>query len=357
MNLSAVVSSLNTVRSPDADTRRRGSNLIALSLAMASLALLLSAVSLIRADPSSNPGLIAGAALVFLGAAALGRVGHVNIGSWLVVVISVAIPLSFVSLDTAALNAIPFLVPAVLLAGVLLPPAQIWLVLTLCVVGVLFAIGRDPGAATLDTAAAGLLASPVLLLAIVALIGYLSASSVRAALREAQEARREAEAASEALAASNAALERRVEERTAALRQVAEEQRAATAELKASLQAQHDLNRIVAELSVPVIPVSDETLVVPLVGNIDSARADQILGSILARVEAAGARTVVLDVTGVAIVDTHVAGALLRVAQATRLMGARAVLAGIRPEVAQAIVGLGVDLRDLHTVATLQEAL
>ncbi|HMQ34810.1 MAG TPA: STAS domain-containing protein, partial [Chloroflexaceae bacterium] len=145
--------------------------------------------------------------------------------------------------------------------------------------------------------------------------------------------------------------------RTAALRQVAEEQRVAAAELRASLQAQQDLNRIVAELSVPVIPVSASTLIVPLVGNIDSARADQVLSSVLDRVEGSGARTVVLDVTGVAVVDTHVAGALLRVAQATALMGTRTVLAGIRPEVAQALVGLGVDLSDLHTVATLQEAL
>lgn len=357
MNLSAFVSSISTVRSPDADTRRRGVNLITLGGGLAALCLAFIVATTIRSPQPEITALLAVAALIFLGTIYLGRIGQVAVGAWLLIVVTIAVVVGTFSLGSTSSNAPFFLVLPVLLAGVLLPPVQIWLVLALCLISLFAGQGLLPEEVRVSAGWRGAVVNGSLMLVMVALIGFVSAKGIRAALRQAQEARREAEAAGEALAASNAALEQRVEERTAALRQIAEEQRAAAAELKASLQAQHDLNRIVAELAVPVIPVSDQTLVVPLVGNIDSSRAEQILGSVLTKVETSSARTVVLDVTGVALVDTHVAGALLRVAQATRLMGARTVLAGIRPEVAQALVGLGVDLRDLHTVATLQEAL
>ncbi len=108
---------------------------------------------------------------------------------------------------------------------------------------------------------------------------------------------------------------------------------------------------------MPIIPVTRDALVVPLVGAIDSSRAGQLLDDLLTMIERMRARTIFLDVTGVAIVDTQVAASLLQIAAAARLMGAEAVLVGIRPEVAQTLVGLGVDLETIHTVASLQEGL
>jgi rsbT co-antagonist protein RsbR len=93
----------------------------------------------------------------------------------------------------------------------------------------------------------------------------------------------------------------------------------------------------------------------PLSGSIDSSRALAVTESQLAAIERLGAHTVIVDVTGVPIVDTAVAGALVRTAEAARLLGAETVLVGLRPELAQTIVGLGVDLGRLVTRADLAD--
>jgi rsbT co-antagonist protein RsbR len=111
------------------------------------------------------------------------------------------------------------------------------------------------------------------------------------------------------------------------------------------------------ELSTPVIPLSDDVLVMPLIGAIDSRRAQQVLEMLLESVAASRARTVILDITGVPVVDTQVANALLGAAQSVKLLGARIVITGIRPEVAQTIVGLGVDLQQIVIRATLQSGI
>lgn len=111
------------------------------------------------------------------------------------------------------------------------------------------------------------------------------------------------------------------------------------------------------DLSTPVIPVSDDVLVMPLIGSIDSLRAEMVMDTLLTGVVQSRATTVILDITGVPVVDTQVAGALLRVAQSVKLLGAQVVLTGIRPEVAQTLVTLGVDLRGIITRSTLQSGI
>lgn len=112
-----------------------------------------------------------------------------------------------------------------------------------------------------------------------------------------------------------------------------------------------------AELSTPVIPISDRILVMPLIGAIDSDRARQVLEALLHGIERSRAQVAILDITGVPLVDTQVAKSLIVAAQAVRLLGARVVLTGIRPEVAQTLVGLGVDLGDIVTQSTLQNGI
>lgn len=111
---------------------------------------------------------------------------------------------------------------------------------------------------------------------------------------------------------------------------------------------------ILDELSTPLLEISDGVLVMPLVGAIDSRRTQQIMESLLEGISDHGADVAIIDITGVAIVDTRVANALLQAAQAVRLLGARVILTGIRPEVAQTLVGLGVDLSMITTRNTLQ---
>jgi anti-anti-sigma regulatory factor len=112
-----------------------------------------------------------------------------------------------------------------------------------------------------------------------------------------------------------------------------------------------------AELSTPLIPLSDEVVVMPLVGTLDSQRAQRVLEALLEGVAASRARVAILDITGVAVVDTQIANALVRAAQAVKLLGAQVVLTGIRAEVAQTLVGLGVDLAGIVTRGTLQSGI
>jgi rsbT co-antagonist protein RsbR len=111
------------------------------------------------------------------------------------------------------------------------------------------------------------------------------------------------------------------------------------------------------ELSTPLIPLADNVVAMPLIGSVDSARAQQIVEELLSGVAANRATTAIIDITGVPIVDTQVAGALLRAAQAVELLGSRVVLTGIRPEVAQTLVGIGVNLGSIVTRATLQDGI
>jgi PAS domain S-box-containing protein len=112
-----------------------------------------------------------------------------------------------------------------------------------------------------------------------------------------------------------------------------------------------------AELSTPLIPISDQVLAMPLIGAIDTQRAQQVLAALLRGIEESRARIAILDITGVPVVDTQVAKTLIIAAQGVRLLGAEIVLTGIRPEVAQTLVGLGIDLGGIITRSTLQRGI
>lgn len=111
------------------------------------------------------------------------------------------------------------------------------------------------------------------------------------------------------------------------------------------------------EISTPIIPISDGIVAMPLIGSIDSSRAQQMIEALLVGVSERQTGTAILDITGVPVVDTQVANVLLRAAQAVKLLGAQVILTGIRPEVAQTLVGLGLDLSGIITLATLQSGI
>jgi rsbT co-antagonist protein RsbR len=113
----------------------------------------------------------------------------------------------------------------------------------------------------------------------------------------------------------------------------------------------------IRELSTPLIPISDEVVVMPLIGVVDAGRAEQVLGTLLSGVAERRAQVVIIDITGVPVVDSHVAYAILRAAQAVRLLGAVVVLTGVRPDVATTLVTLGIDLSGVVTLGTLQSGI
>ena len=111
------------------------------------------------------------------------------------------------------------------------------------------------------------------------------------------------------------------------------------------------------ELSTPVVRLWDGIIAVPLVGTLDSARTQVVMERLLETLVARGADHAVLDITGVATVDTEVAQHLLKTVNAARLLGAECIVSGIRPQVAQTIVSLGIEFGDIATKATLADAL
>jgi rsbT co-antagonist protein RsbR len=109
------------------------------------------------------------------------------------------------------------------------------------------------------------------------------------------------------------------------------------------------------ELSTPVVKLWDGVLALPLIGTLDSARTQVVMESLLQQIVASGAEIAIIDITGVPTVDTLVAQHLLKTVSAARLMGADCIISGIRPQIAQTIVHLGVQL-DVNTKATMADA-
>jgi rsbT co-antagonist protein RsbR len=113
----------------------------------------------------------------------------------------------------------------------------------------------------------------------------------------------------------------------------------------------------IADLSTPVIQVWEGIIALPLVGSIDSMRAKEVMEKLLEAVVKHEADIVIIDITGVPVVDTQVANRLMRTVEAVRLLGTRSVITGINPIIAQTLVQLGVDLSQLSTKATLRAGL
>ena len=120
------------------------------------------------------------------------------------------------------------------------------------------------------------------------------------------------------------------------------------------IEAQREALR---QLGAPIMPLADHTLAVPLIGLLSEERAEQLTDVVLNAVREHSAKVVLLDVTGVPSVDTSAAEALVKVAAAARLLGARVVLTGVRPQVAQTLVAIGVDLDIFVIKADLQSGI
>lgn len=115
--------------------------------------------------------------------------------------------------------------------------------------------------------------------------------------------------------------------------------------------------RALLEMSTPVAALWDGILMLPIVGIVDSKRAQDIMNRMLERVAETQSRAFILDISGVAVVDTAVANHLIKMTKATRLMGCECVISGISPAVAQTMVELGIEVGEIRTTSTLKDAL
>lgn len=135
-------------------------------------------------------------------------------------------------------------------------------------------------------------------------------------------------------------------------KKLAEEALSTAAVQKEMIRLQADL---LARLSTPLLPIGGRALVLPLIGQINGTRAGQVLDAITEGIVAHGARYAIIDVTGVDTLDAQVAELLVSASKVTRLLGAQALLTGIRPDVARMLVEIGSDLSSLVTFATLEQ--
>jgi anti-anti-sigma regulatory factor len=348
---------LLTVRHPDSDVQRRGSNVLIITYGMSVLAAVSLLALLVAMPTPQSLAVTVIALLIYLGLAALTRRGSVTLASWLLTLTPLLATLSTSATGAANTMAPFYFLLALLIATATHRPRDLALTMLLTLAAIAAALGLNAGkpvaptsyeVASLHAAALGLFAG---------LVGMVNGTGLRRAMTATQAARSEAEAAAMSLAEANAQLETRVRERTEALETALTAQRAQAVALEQALAEQRSLSATIAELSLPIIPVRDDTLVLPLVGALDADRLEQLHPRLLAALGGQRTRVLIIDVTGVPVMDTEVAHSLLQVASAARLMGTRVVVAGIRPEVAQALVALGVNLHGFATVATLQQGL
>ena len=130
----------------------------------------------------------------------------------------------------------------------------------------------------------------------------------------------------------------------------------AEAYVKSREEVIHRQQREMMELSTPVVQLWDNILALPLIGTLDSERTQVVMESLLQKIVETGAAIAIIDITGVPTVDTLVAQHLLKTVAAARLMGADCIISGIRPQIAQTIVHLGVNLSEVTTKASLADA-
>ena len=122
-------------------------------------------------------------------------------------------------------------------------------------------------------------------------------------------------------------------------------------------EALRDQHEAMLEMSTPVTEVWEDVLMLPIVGMIDSRRAQDIMTAVLTKIGETHARTLILDISGVAVMDTAVANHLIKISKASKLMGSTCIISGVSPAIAQTVVELGIDVGDVRTTATLRDAL
>jgi len=130
-----------------------------------------------------------------------------------------------------------------------------------------------------------------------------------------------------------------------------------TRELESKIALVEQQALAISELSTPVMEVWDDVLVLPIVGVVDTRRSVDIMNNLLAKIVEGQSKCVILDITGVEIVDTKTADYLLKVVRAATLLGSRCVLTGLSPAVAQTLVEIGADMQEVRTLRNLKEGL
>ncbi|MFD3163759.1 STAS domain-containing protein [Herpetosiphon sp. NSE202] len=160
--------------------------------------------------------------------------------------------------------------------------------------------------------------------------------------------------ANQALRASQQSLEQQIEQRTSALQRALRDVQAQADSQAVLAQQLAEQQTTIRNLSVPILPITQHSLVVPLVGALDAERLSTLVEQILTNLKSQRTRNLILDITGVPTLDRDAGRTLLKVSNAARLLGASTTLIGVRPDVAEMLVSIGLDLRSIRSEKDLQ---
>lgn len=327
---------LVTITNADEDVRRRGRLIAILTLAMSGLAILF--VPMVLLQPNAGSGLTAiGACLaLYAGLLWLTHHGRITLAGYLLAGSVTVAALATMPFQNSVSTAPFYLVLAVLLAGVVLPARQIWLFMAFNLIALAVAIAFLPYNLIANGAGLQVVIGSALMVLIGAFIGFLGANGTEQALAAARDHARNASAA-----------------------QAEAEQQARTlaTQTDALAAAEQRLRELVATLETPAVMLADGVLLAPLVGALDSRRAQDITAHLLHAVAEQCVRLLVLDVTGVAVIDTAVAQALLQTIHAVRLLGCEVAMTGISATVATTITHLGIQLDGVQIARSPQDIL
>jgi len=349
--------SLLSVQHDDLDIQRRGKSVIAIAIVVIACSVLIGLIGIFVPAWRAVSVLLVG--VILFGGASIGlaRSGRVSQAALLLIgavqVVLIATPLAA---EKVAFTPFFFMIP-VLLGLITLHNNQVWLVtlMTLGSIGTLALLARDLPPTILNDTSVYSLSS--MLIMIIAAVGFVGSRVTQRAISAATYAQRQTEQIAFALQREKDSLTERVQTRTADLAQALDEARQLTAEQARLLSENAQQRDVIRNLSVPVLPLDKGLLVIPVIGTLDRERLDDVRRQALGAIETYAAERVLLDITGVPVLDRTVAESLLGTIHAARLLGAEVTLVGIRPEVAEALVSLNLDTRTVQSYSSLQMAL
>jgi rsbT co-antagonist protein RsbR len=330
----SIWSQLTNVPHADPAMRRRGRLLAIVLLAVTLLAALFIPVVLLGSSPALGIGMLVVSMAVYAGILRLAHLGYIAIGGWLFCLSMVAVLI--VMLVTGRSFSVAFyLVLPINVAALVLPPAHIGRLLIVILIGVATALLLNPAPLLAESSQTTVAGSTVLIVGS-AFLAYMGSRATQAALQAADANAARAEAAQLRAEAQARDLESHTEALSA---------------------AEERLRDLVATLETPAVAVADGVLLAPIVGAIDSRRAQVLTERLLASIAGERVKLLILDLAGVAMVDTAVTATLLQIAQAVRLLGCKVVLTGIAPAVAVTITSLGAGLEGIETARSPHEVL
>lgn len=326
---------LLAVTAADAATRRRCRLTIIIALSLITLALLFVPVMLVSPGRTLALTSVGLAVAVYSAVIMLARRGRAALAGGVFVGTVLLVVLVNLFAPVALSTTLFYLMLPVLLSSLVLRPAYVWGVLALALLLLAGAVTLNPALSATPNWASNAVGS-ALLMTFVAFMGYLGGRETERAL-----------AAAAAHARHLAEAQERAEAQAGALAVQAE----------ALAQAEAAQRALVAQLETPAVGLADGIVMAPIIGAMDSRRAQLLTERLLRQVSDQRAQLLVLDLTGMSVVDTLVAQALLQLVQAVRLLGCEVVVTGISATVASTITTLGIDLSGVRTLRSPQDVL